>query len=158
MWDTIGELWIKTRIETTLRYVVLCLLTLVTRKLQVVYGRSIYRMTALLSQIPIFCVRAGFEIQMACYASKHVSQYKPFFYEYSVLRRITWNFRSYVNAHHIEWLLYYRRHSLCVLDKIMGVWVYANLHVLWYLSSYPTLNVLTSRQGEHDHMFDYDKS
>ena len=33
-----------------------------------------YRTTALLSQIYILCVRAGFEIRMASYASKHVSQ------------------------------------------------------------------------------------
>ena len=72
--NAIGELWIQTSIETTSRYIVLSVLTLVTRKVQVVYGRSIYRMTALLSEMSIFCVRAGFEIQMANYASKHASQ------------------------------------------------------------------------------------
>ena len=60
--------------RNTLRYVVLCVLTLVTRKLQVVCRRSTYRRTALLSQMSIYCVRAGFEIQMASYASKHASK------------------------------------------------------------------------------------
>ena len=48
--------------------------TLVTRKLQVGCGRSTYRMTVLLSQILIFCIKAGFETQMASYTSEHPSQ------------------------------------------------------------------------------------
>ena len=39
------------------QYDFLCPLTLITRKLQVVYGRSTYRMTVLLSRMSIFCVR-----------------------------------------------------------------------------------------------------
>ena len=48
MWDTIGELWIQTRMANTFGYNILCVLTLVARKLQVVYGRFTYWMTALL--------------------------------------------------------------------------------------------------------------
>ena len=88
----IGELWIQTRIETTLRYVVLCILRLVTQKLQIVCGHFTYQMTVLLSEMSIFFVRAGCEIQMASYASKHALQSlsdKSFLHN-SVLRRITW--------------------------------------------------------------------
>ena len=66
-------------------------LTLVTRELQVVCGRFTHRTTALLSEKYIFCVRFGFEIQIASYLSKHASQSlsdRPF-YAYSVLKRIT---------------------------------------------------------------------
>ena len=49
----------------------LCAFTLITRKLLVVYGRCTYRMTALLSEMSIFCVRAGCVIRMASYGSKH---------------------------------------------------------------------------------------
>ena len=48
-------------------------LTLVTQKLQFVCGRSTYQMTALLSEMYIFCVRAGCETWMVSYASKHAS-------------------------------------------------------------------------------------
>ena len=48
----------------------LCVLILVTQKLQVVYGYCTYWMT----KMSIFCVRAGCEIQLASYGSKHVSQ------------------------------------------------------------------------------------
>ena len=41
-----------------------------TRKLQVVYRHSIYRMTILLSGMSILCVRAGCKIRMASYGSK----------------------------------------------------------------------------------------
>ena len=72
MRDTIGELWIQTRIATTFGYNILCIFnTLVTRKLQVVCGHFTYRTTALLSEMYIFCVRARFEIRMAIYSSKH---------------------------------------------------------------------------------------
>ena len=93
MRDTIGELWIQTLIVTTSGYDILCVLTLVTRKLQAVCGRFTYRMTALLLEMSIFCGRAGCEIWMASYASKHASQSpfdKPFLRIYSVLRHITW--------------------------------------------------------------------
>ena len=66
---------------TTFRYDFLCVLTLVTRKLLVVCGRSTYRMTALLSDMSTLCVRAGCKIRMVSYASKHALQSlsdKPF--------------------------------------------------------------------------------
>ena len=56
------------------RYNILCIFTLVTRKLQVVCWRSTYRMTALLSEMSIFCVRAGCQVWMVRYASKHALQ------------------------------------------------------------------------------------
>ena len=92
MWDTIAKLWIQTSIETTLQYVILCVLTLVNQKLQVVCGCSTYRMTALLLEMYIFHVRAGCEIWMVSYASKYASQSlsDKQSYAYSVLRRITW--------------------------------------------------------------------
>ena len=54
-----GELWIQTRITTTFRYYILCILRLITHKLQVLYRRSTYRMTALISAMSNFLVRAG---------------------------------------------------------------------------------------------------
>ena len=78
---TIGKLWVQTCITTTFWYDILCVLALVTRKLQLVFGRSTYWMTALLSEMSISCVRAGCKIQMASYTSKHASQSlcdKPF--------------------------------------------------------------------------------
>ena len=45
-----------------------------TRELQVIYCRSTYQMTVLLSEMSIFCVVAKFEVQLASYASKHASQ------------------------------------------------------------------------------------
>ena len=61
-------------------------LTLVTRELQVVRGRFTHRTTALLSEMYIFRVRAGFEMQIASCASKHSSQSFPDrpFYVYAV--------------------------------------------------------------------------
>ena len=76
----IGKLWKQTRIATTFRYNNFCALTLVTQKLQVVC-RCTYRMTALLSEMSIFCVRAGCEVQMTSYTSNNASQSpsdKPF--------------------------------------------------------------------------------
>ena len=58
-------LWVQTRNVTTFRYNILCILTLVTRKLQVVCWRSTYPMTALLSEMSIFSVRAGCKLRMA---------------------------------------------------------------------------------------------
>ena len=49
MWETIGELWIQTRITTTFQYYILCILTLTTQKLQVLLRSSISRMSAVLS-------------------------------------------------------------------------------------------------------------
>ena len=95
MQDTIGELWIQTCIATTFRYDIWCMLTLVTRKLQVVCGHSTYQMTALLSEMPSFCVRAGCEIRMASYTCMSPKTHRSLFpmshfCVYSVLRHITW--------------------------------------------------------------------
>ena len=70
----IGELQIETRNETSFQCDILCIITLVTLKLHVVCGRSTYRTTALLSEMSIFCVRAGCKIQMMSYGSKNNSQ------------------------------------------------------------------------------------
>ena len=89
--DTIGELWIQIPIAANFGYDILGVLTLITRELQVVCGRFTHRTTVILLEMYIFCVRAGFEIQIASYASKHASQSlsdRPF-YAYSVLRCIT---------------------------------------------------------------------
>ena len=119
MWINIAELWVQTRITTTFRYDILCVLTLVTQKLQVICGHSTYRMTAILSEMSIFCVRAEFEKQKASYASKHTLQSlsdKPFFHIYSIFRDITWKLSSYMDFQDIKRMLYYRRHSLCGLE------------------------------------------
>ena len=68
------------RIAATFGYDILGLLTLFTR--------FTHRTTALLSEMYIFCVRVGFEIQIASYLSKHASKSlsdRPF-YAYSVLK------------------------------------------------------------------------
>ena len=54
-----GELCIQTHIAATFQYDILFVLTLVTRKLQGVYGHSTYEMTALQSGMSILCVRDG---------------------------------------------------------------------------------------------------
>ena len=65
----------QTYLLSSFGYDILCVLTLVTRKLQVVGGRFTSRTIALLSEMYIFCVRAGCEIRMAIYASKHASEF-----------------------------------------------------------------------------------
>ena len=63
------------------RYTILCVLTLVTRKLQVIYGHSVYQTIALLLEMSIFCVRAVCAIPVVSYGSKHALQSlsnKPF--------------------------------------------------------------------------------
>ena len=74
----------------TFRYDILCILTLITWKLQVVCRRSTYWTTVLLSNMSIFCVRVGREISMVSYASKHALQYlsdKPFVCIHAVVLR-----------------------------------------------------------------------
>ena len=61
IWINISKLWVQTRITNTFQYDILCVFTLVTQKLQVICGHSTYRMTAILSKMSIFCVRAEFE-------------------------------------------------------------------------------------------------
>ena len=93
MWDTIGELWTQTHIATTFQYNSLCVLTLVTPKLQVACGHSTYPTTVLLPEMSIFCVRAGCEIWLTSYASKHTSESlsdKSFVHIQLCLRHITW--------------------------------------------------------------------
>ena len=94
----VGDLWVQTHIATTFQYDILCELIPITRKLQVVYGRSIYGMTTLLSVMSIFCVRAGCKIQMVSYGFKHTSQ--SFFDKLFVhiLTRITWKL-GVINGH-----------------------------------------------------------
>ena len=84
-----------------LQYDIVCVLILITKKLQVICRRSTYRTTALLPEMSIFCVRAGCEIRMVRYASKHALQSlsdKPFL-GIDTQRE---NFRSYVDVQHIE--------------------------------------------------------
>ena len=89
----------------------LCILTLITRKLLVIYGRCKYWTTALLLKISIFCVKAGFEIWLPSYGSKHSSQFlsnKPFVHPYMHnLKTTGYN----MDIQRIEWLLYYQSHS-----------------------------------------------
>ena len=84
-WDTIGELCIQTLNATTFWYDILCIVTLITLKLQVLYGHCTYWMTPVLLDMSIFCVRAGQEIQLASYGSKHALQChfdKPYMHTY----------------------------------------------------------------------------
>ena len=88
MRDTIGKLSIQTRIATTFWYDILCIYTFGSPKLQVVYERSTYQTTVLLSEMAIFYIRAGCKIQMVGYGSEYASQClsnKSF-----VRTRITW--------------------------------------------------------------------
>ena len=81
MWAKISKLWLKTCIAVSFRYTIVCVLTHITQKLQVVYGHPAYRITALLSEMPIFWVRAACEIRLVSYGYKHASQSlsnKPF--------------------------------------------------------------------------------
>ena len=95
MRDTIGELLVKTRIATSFWFVLcLCLLTLVTQKLQVIYEPCSYWVTALLSEMSIFCVIAGSIIRLVSYGSKHSLQFlsnKPFVPPYTHNLRTTGN-------------------------------------------------------------------
>ena len=61
-------------ITVSSQYHILCALTLITRKLQDVYKHSTYWMTALLSEMTIFWVRAGCGIRLVSYGLKHVLQ------------------------------------------------------------------------------------
>ena len=74
MWDTMGELWIQTDIATTFWNDILCVLTLLTQKIHVVYGCSTYWTIALLLEMSFFYVTVGCEIWMLTYGSKHAPQ------------------------------------------------------------------------------------
>ena len=91
----IGELWIQTRIAiATFRYVTLCLLALVARKLQVICRSSTYCMNALLSEMSIFCVRTGCKVRKASHASKHAFPIGHFAYI-----QCTWTCNSKTSDH-----------------------------------------------------------
>ena len=51
----------------------LCILAHITWKLQVIYGCSTYRMTALLSNTFLVCLRVAWEFLLESYGSKHWS-------------------------------------------------------------------------------------
>ena len=69
------RLW-GSREGLVIRYAILCahVLTLITRKLQVVCWHYRYRMTAVLLEMAIFCGRGGCKILLARNASKCASQ------------------------------------------------------------------------------------
>ena len=76
-----------------------------SRKLYIVCGRFTHRTTALLSEMSIFCVRAGCEydwrvitlnMHRSLFALNHLC----------VLTHITWKYNE--DVLHIEWLLYYQ--------------------------------------------------
>ena len=48
-----GELWIQTRITAIFQHYILCVLTLITQKLQVVYRSSTYKMMLYYQRCPI---------------------------------------------------------------------------------------------------------
>ena len=71
IWDIIGKLQIETLNSTSFRHDMLHILTLITPKLQVVCRGCIYRTTALLSEMSLFCVRSKCEIWMTIYGSEN---------------------------------------------------------------------------------------
>ena len=101
-----------TCIASAFGYDILGVLTLVTRKLQVVCGCFTYQTTALLLEMSIFYVRAGCEIQMAIYAFKHASEslsYKPFVRTYTLNLKITGPIRMFCISNDSSAI---QRHSL----------------------------------------------
>ena len=110
-----GKLWIQTHIATSFQKDILYVCKLMSWKLWVVHGCSMYQRTALLSETFIFWVRASCEIWLVSYGSKHALQCfsdKPFVSIFTQLKK----YRSYIDVQHLEWLLYYQRHSLCGLE------------------------------------------
>ena len=98
MWDTIGELWLQTRITVSFRHNVLCLRTLITRKLHAEYEDSTYRTTAQLSEMSISWVRAVCKIRLASYGSKYPSQSlcnTPFVCTYTLNSKTTSRTRTF---------------------------------------------------------------
>ena len=51
----------------------LCVLTCITWKLQVIYGHSVYRTTALILETFLVCIRVAWEIQLESYGPRHTS-------------------------------------------------------------------------------------
>ena len=117
MQDMIGKLSLQTRFTTSFWYNILYVLTLITRKLEAVYGRCTYQTTALPLEMSIFWVRAACEIWLVSCDSKHASQSLPadnpfvciYIHNLKTTGRI-WMLRIF------EWLLYYQRHSVCGLE------------------------------------------
>ena len=70
----------------------LYILTLITRKVQAIYRRYTHQMTAVLSEVSVFCLKAGCKIRLVGYGSKHSSQffsYKPFVHNYTLNLKTT---------------------------------------------------------------------
>ena len=102
------------------------MLTLVTRKLQVVYGNSTYWMTALLSEFLILCVRAACKIQIVAYGSKfasHCLPAKPFLHTY------THNFKS---SGHVLWMFCIWNNCYIIVYIFMWCWVAWDIHLESY--------------------------
>ena len=108
---TISKLWLQTHIATAFWCDVLCVLTLVTQKLPVVYGPSTYQMTALLLEMSIFWVRTTCKILLVSYGSKHASQSlfnKPFcilqvIYRFSVYQTIALLSKTFLVCLRVAW-------------------------------------------------------
>ena len=64
----------------------------------------------------------------------------------------TWNLRSYVDIQHIEWLLYYQRHSLCGLEFHERSDWRATAPDTHQLFSYTTLCVYIASSYIHCHL------
>ena len=112
----------------------LCVLTHVTRKLKVIKRRSLHRMTAVLSEMS-FCLlqldpRYDWPVVLP-------NTYRSVFPISQTITRITWKLKlSYMDVLHIEWLLYYRKHSICSLDLLeRSHWRVTAPHKHWSLSN-----------------------
>ena len=92
MWNMIGKLWTQTPIATTFWYDILCVLTLVTWKLQVVC-RALYMLNDCSAIRDVYFLCSSWRhIRLTSYASKHTSHSlsgKPFVHTL-VLRHIIW--------------------------------------------------------------------
>ena len=116
MRDTIGELRLQTYAAVSFWYDILCVLTHITRKLGVVYERSVYQTTALLSEMSIIWVKTAHKLRFAGCGSKPASQSlsdTPF------ARTYTHNLKTivaYMDVLHIERPLYYRGYFLYGLE------------------------------------------
>ena len=116
MWANFGELWLQTRITVTFWYTILCILTCITWKLQVVYEHSTYQMTVLLSEMSISWVRSAFEMWLVRYGSKHSSSLFPIHHLWALMRNLKTTGCIPTGCLHIKWLLYSQRHSFCGLE------------------------------------------
>ena len=112
MQDVNGRLWIQTCIITSFRYNILCVLILITRKLQVVYGHSTYRTTALVSKMYSWIERYGWQVMAT---NTHCSLF-PTRHLYILTHILENNGHACKDILHIERLLYYQRHSSCGLE------------------------------------------